>query len=169
MAAGQLADLAGFADVLREYRLFGGALTAVAVLIPAAELAAVGALLLGSRAGGVLGFVVAIFWAAVAAQAFARGLEVDNCGCFGVYLGQSLRWWVLLQDVYFILLAWAAARAVGIPLPAIRALARRAPARAGTAAPPPAGPQWPPTGTRAPSASGVRRTRESASRARTPG
>jgi hypothetical protein len=123
MAAGQLADLGGFADILRSYEVFGAAAGAVAVVIPLAELTAAAALLAGRRFGGRLALVVAVFWSVLGAQAFARGLVIENCGCFGVYLGQELRWWVLLQDAYFLLLVWYAAVASGLgwPLPRLRA------------------------------------------------
>jgi hypothetical protein len=123
MAIGQLADIGGFADLLRDYELVGAAAGAVAVAIPLAELAAASALLAGRRLGGRLGLAVAVFWTGLGALAFARGLAVENCGCFGVYLGQELRWWVLMQDVYFLALAWyaAAASGVGVPLPRLRA------------------------------------------------
>lgn len=73
--------------------------------------------------GGRLGLAVAFFWTALGAQAFARGLVIENCGCFGVYLGQELRWWVLLHDAYSLVLAWYAAVAsgLGLPLPRLRA------------------------------------------------
>jgi hypothetical protein len=45
MAIGQLADVQGFADLLRDYELVGAAAGAVAVAIPLAELAAAAALL----------------------------------------------------------------------------------------------------------------------------
>jgi hypothetical protein len=41
---------------------------------------------------------VSLTWSALAAQGFARGLELDNCGCFGRYLTQSLNWTILVQD-----------------------------------------------------------------------
>ncbi|MEX2210362.1 MAG: MauE/DoxX family redox-associated membrane protein [Gaiellaceae bacterium] len=120
MAAGQLADLGGFRGILEDYRALGGAEGAAAVVIPAVEVLAGAALLARRRlprpavgaaaAGGVL---VAVFWSALTMQAFARGLALDNCGCFGVYLGQSLRWWVLLEDAEFLLLAGLSVRAIG--------------------------------------------------------
>jgi hypothetical protein len=45
-------------------------------------------------------------WALLGVQAQLRGLPVANCGCFGVYLGQRLSWFVLAQDA--LLLAYAA-------------------------------------------------------------
>jgi hypothetical protein len=123
MAAAQFADVGGFSDILRDYKLFGAAAAATAVGIPLVELTAAAALLPGGRLGGHLGLAMAVFWTALGAQAFARGLVIENCGCFGVYLGQELRWWVLLQDAYFLLLAWYAAVAsgLGLPVPRLRA------------------------------------------------
>jgi hypothetical protein len=123
MAAGQLADVGGFADILRSYDVFGAAAGAVAVVIPLAEVVAAAALFAGRRVGGRLGLAVAVFWTGLAVQAFARGLAIANCGCFGVYFGQGLRWWVLLQDAYFLVLAWSAAAAsgLGLPRPRLRA------------------------------------------------
>ena len=124
MAAGQLASLDVFENALASYELLGGLLPAAVIGVPALEvLAALG--LLGSRllpgraarTAGVLGVVVAIVWSLLAVQAFARGLAVENCGCFGAYLAQELRWWVLLEDAYQLLLAFLAARSLGVPLP----------------------------------------------------
>lgn len=118
MALGQLADPAAFAAILATYRVPGRAEPVLAAFVPAAELA-VAAGLLGARvvprplasAAALGGLVVAVFWSTLAAQAFARGLSVPNCGCFGIYLAQELRWWVLLQDAYMLVLAAFAARA----------------------------------------------------------
>jgi FtsH-binding integral membrane protein len=41
---------------------------------------------------------VALLWTALGVQAYLRGADVDNCGCFGRYLGQQLSWFTLLQD-----------------------------------------------------------------------
>lgn len=121
MAAGQMADLDGFRRILEDYRSLEGAEGAAAVIIPAVE-ALVGATLLARnrlprtavRAAALGGLLVVAFWTALASQAFARGLVLDNCGCFGVYLGQSLRWWILLEDAEFLLLAALSARATGL-------------------------------------------------------
>jgi hypothetical protein len=124
MAAAQLASLDTFEDALASYELLGGLRPAAAMGLPALEvLAALG--LLGSRllprrvtrTAGVLGIVVALAWSLLAVQAFARGLAVENCGCFGAYLAQELRWWVLLEDAYQLLLALLAARSLDVRLP----------------------------------------------------
>jgi hypothetical protein len=139
MAAGQLVSLDAFEDALASYELLSGLLPAAVIGLPALEvLAALG--LLGSRVlprraawtAGILGLVVAVAWSALAGQAFARGLAVENCGCFGAYLAQELRWWVLLEDAYQLLLALLAARSLGVRLPGpgaspVSALAEAAP------------------------------------------
>lgn len=111
MAAGQLSDLTGFVDVLETYEL-GGRTSAWALAIPivlAEALAGVGLL---RRVGSIrqvapaMAVAVAIGWTVLGTQAFARGLALDNCGCFGVHLAQPLRWWILLEDAEFIALAW---------------------------------------------------------------
>lgn len=123
MAAGQLASLDRFEEALRGYRVFGDLAPAVAVAVPAVEAFVAVALLFRRRlpsrvvtGAGVAGLVVAAFWSLLAAQAFARGLALENCGCFGAYLAQELRWWVLLEDAEFLVLAALSARALGIGL-----------------------------------------------------
>lgn len=119
MAVLQLSDPGGFADVLRTYDF--GPVGTLAVGLIVGEL--VGGLgLLGPsqhrRSAATVGLVVASVWSILGAQAFARGLTLPNCGCFGVHLAQPLRWWVLLEDVEFVTLAWFARRT-----PRVRALA----------------------------------------------
>jgi hypothetical protein len=128
MAAGQLASLGRFEDALSGYDVFGAGAASAAVAVPIAELAVAAGLAIVPvrRAAAVLGLAVALFWSALAAQAFARGLELENCGCFGAYLAQELRWWVLLEDAEFLLLAWWTGARSGLPLPLPR-FARRSP------------------------------------------
>lgn len=111
MAVGQLSDLGGFVDIVVTYQV-GGDTTAwvLAVSLIGAELASgLGLLVPGQRArrphAATAAVVVALAWTGLAVQALARGLVVPNCGCFGVHLGQELRWWVLLEDAEFVALA----------------------------------------------------------------
>lgn len=123
MGAGQLASFGAFQRALEGYALFP-TVQEVAAAVLFAELAAAGGLLASAfaprsigRAAALVGLGVAIFWAMLGVQAFLRGLELENCGCFGAYLAQPLRWWVLLEDAYMLVLAWYAAAAAGLPLP----------------------------------------------------
>jgi len=49
---------------------------------------------------------VSLVWAVLGVQGYLRGLSIDNCGCFGLYLTQRSSWFVLLQDA--LLLVYAA-------------------------------------------------------------
>jgi hypothetical protein len=57
------------------------------------------------RVGATTAIVVAVAWSVLGLAAFARGLTVHNCGCFGIHLVQPLRWWVLAEDAEFLALA----------------------------------------------------------------
>lgn len=121
MAAGQLASWPDVPDILAAYQLAdGSALPLLAALLIAGELLAGGWFLARPRSRAAAPVwvytAVAVAWAGLAGQAYARGLTVPNCGCFGVYLSQSLNWFVLLQDA--LLLAYAAVLIRGIWQPA---------------------------------------------------
>lgn len=106
MAAGQVSDAGGFARILDAYRaLPGTAPTIVAWALILAEAGAGVALLRRARLGASLAVAVALSWTVLGLQAFTRGLPLANCGCFGVHLGQPLRWWVLAEDGDFVALA----------------------------------------------------------------
>ena len=106
MAAGQLSDVDGFVRILGTYQVLPGDLpTFAAWILIVTEAVAGVALLRGAQGGATLAVAVALAWTALGAQAFVRGLPITNCGCFGVHLGQGLRWWVLLEDAEFIALA----------------------------------------------------------------
>lgn len=110
MAAGKTSDLHGYFEALGAFRAFGEAARPfVGGAFVVLELGG-GVLLLGggrpARLGAIAAVVVSVGYAALTTQAFARGLTVDNCTCFGVHLQQRLSWWVLVQDGY--MLAWSA-------------------------------------------------------------
>ncbi len=116
MAAGQLSDVGGFTRALRDYALGDGVAVALAVVLIVGESAAAAGLLLplswvrSRRTGGVLALAVAVLWSALAVQAFARGLVIPNCGCYGVHFAQRLSPWILVQDVSFVSWAFTVAR-----------------------------------------------------------
>lgn len=115
MAIGQLLSFSAFVEAIAGYQLAGETLSRIMSLaLVAGELfAGIGLLTGGPRfrhLAGSVGFGVAVTWSALAVQAFLRGLDVANCGCFGRYLAQRLSWFVLLQDAYFLILAYLAKR-----------------------------------------------------------
>jgi hypothetical protein len=109
MALGQLLSWQDFTSIVGTYGQ-GDAITAVlAPLLTGLEIfAAIGLLqprMQVRRWAAYAALTVTLLWALLAVQAFARGLTLDNCGCFGRFLGQPLRWWILLEDAAFVALA----------------------------------------------------------------
>ncbi|MFG2972442.1 MauE/DoxX family redox-associated membrane protein [Streptomyces sp. NPDC048331] len=128
MAIGQLASFEHMPGILAAYGLVSGsAATGLAAALIAGELTA-GVWFLALPRSKALApvwvyTVVAVVWTALAVQAYARGLAVDNCGCFGLYLTQRLTWFVLLQDAATLLYAgllFRSARRAPVPSPAGR-------------------------------------------------
>jgi len=106
MALGQASDLDGFEASLAGYRAVPGALLGPAArLLVIAEAVAAVALIRRWRGGEALGLTVAGLWTVAGVEAFARGLSLRNCGCFGTQLQQPLGWWVLVEDAEFVALA----------------------------------------------------------------
>lgn len=105
MAAGQLADVTGFQAILATYDIASPRL--LAVLLLSGELLAGAWLVLVPRREPIVAAMVfaatSVLWSLLAVQAFLRGLALPNCGCFGIYRGQPLRWWVLGQDALLLL------------------------------------------------------------------
>ncbi|MGH9367482.1 MAG: MauE/DoxX family redox-associated membrane protein [Thermoanaerobaculia bacterium] len=100
-AAGKLSDLEGFAQVLRTYEaLPERALRPAAVAVPAAEGLLALWLVSGRRLTGaaLASAVVHLFYGAWSAVSLARGLDLPNCGCFGVFLARPLTWRTVVED-----------------------------------------------------------------------
>lgn len=103
MALGQLVSFPAMPGILTAYGLTSGAgSTVLAGLLIAGEAVAGAWLAFRPRFRAAapvwIYTAVALAWACLAAQAYARGLSIDNCGCFGTYLTQPLRWFVLVED-----------------------------------------------------------------------
>lgn len=115
MALGQLLSYPTFLDAIAVYRI-GGQLvvSSVAWLLAGSEILAGVGLLAGTPSfrvkAGWAGVALATVWTLLAFQALVRGLDVRNCGCFGRFLVQQLSWLVLVQDAYFVGLAYLALR-----------------------------------------------------------
>lgn len=100
---GKMLDIAGFAQVIDTYQFGLGpeALSATAVMITAFELLLGIWLLSGwhlSRAA-IAGAGLNAGYFVLMSSSLMRGLELNNCGCFGVYFANPLRWYSPLEDV----------------------------------------------------------------------
>ncbi|MFN7943816.1 MAG: DoxX family membrane protein [Blastocatellia bacterium] len=109
--AGKALDLPGFIGVMKTYELglpewalwTGG--TAVTLF----ELALGGWILSGWRLRQAAQFSVGmnLGYLGLLTSALWRGLELQNCGCYGVFLARPLRWYTPLEDVFLIALSVA--------------------------------------------------------------
>lgn len=111
-AIGKLLDVPGFARVLGTYRAFSdGLLLPLAWSIPAGELALAAWLVAGRRlySAALASAAVHAVYAAWSAVAIARGLKLDNCGCFGVFLARPLNWGTVAEDGVMVILSFVLA------------------------------------------------------------
>jgi hypothetical protein len=112
----KLLDMPGFYAIVDSYRVLPAALIAPSAWALVITELLLFAWLLWGRQLRWVGLVliamhtVYLVWISVA---LARGLELDNCGCFGVYFARPLRWYTPLEDLVLIAMAvafWALAR-----------------------------------------------------------
>lgn len=122
-ATGKLLDVQAFARVLETYRAFPDrVLFPLALAIPLAELGLALWLLSGlAPAAAALASVVIHFaygvWSAISVL---RGLELSNCGCFGVFWPRPLGWFTVLEDLVLMAVSFALltlSRRAAPPLP----------------------------------------------------
>ena len=106
--AGKAADIVGFIPVVAGYGILPAAAVApAAVLLTLVELF-LGAWLASGRRLATAAVVVVglhMMYLVWLAQALLRGLEIPNCGCFGVYWPRPLTWWTLVEDTLLLGLA----------------------------------------------------------------
>lgn len=99
---GKLLDAAGFARVLGTYRAFPHPLLLpIAVGVPVAELLLGGWLFSGRRPffAALAALAMHLAYGAWSASALLRGLNLANCGCFGVFLPRPLGWSTVAEDL----------------------------------------------------------------------
>lgn len=103
---GKLADVGGFSKILATYELGlpESALLPLSLAVIAYELAlgfwmvSGRALAWSALANAVTSFGYMVFLTA----ALLRGLELRNCGCFGIFLARPLTWTTPLEDVVLV-------------------------------------------------------------------
>lgn len=104
----KLLDMPGFMDVVRSYQVLPELLVAPSAwALALTELGLAVWLALGWRLPLAALAVIAlhaVFFVWITLT-LIRGLELDNCGCFGVYFARPLRWYTPLEDLALILLA----------------------------------------------------------------
>ena len=118
-AIGKALDVPGFAEVVGTYQVFPPVLwlpVAISMVVIEGILAV--ALLHGrhTKRAGLASTALHSVFTLWAAAALLRGLEIPNCGCFGVFLGRPLTWGTVGEDAFMVgvsgLLWWLAPVAV---------------------------------------------------------
>ena len=109
-AVGKSLDLNGFVDVLVTYRLFPRwTLWPVAFMIIGIEWILAAWILSGWRlpTGALFGLMLNGLYAVGLILTLVRGLDLPNCGCYGVFFPQPLRWYSPLEDLVLVGMCYA--------------------------------------------------------------
>ena len=98
---GKLWDIPGFVEVVNDYDVLPQVLALPAALSMIISEIALSAWLLSGRrpkmAALITGALHLVFMAWVG-LALYRGLDIENCGCFGVFLARPRTHWTFFQD-----------------------------------------------------------------------
>lgn len=109
-ALGKSLDIQGFVDVLVTYRAFPDwSLWPVALLFTGIEWVLGGWVLSGWRlaTGALAALVLYAGYALWMTLSLVRGLDLPNCGCYGVFFPQPLSWYSPLEDLILLGMCYA--------------------------------------------------------------
>ncbi len=123
-SAGKALDLDGFHDVMRTYDIFPGwSLWPIAIGMPIVEAFIAFSMLSGRRLlrGIQASLLLHASFAMLLTLELARGLNLKNCGCFGVFWARPLTWVSPLEDVVLLGITIG----VLLTLPSVRRIAAR--------------------------------------------
>ena len=113
---GKALDMPGFVAVIESYRLAPHAVNvALAYTLPFLELGTGILLTTGRFVLSAAGIAVAlhVLMIIVVLTTLGRGIRVENCGCFGVFLARPLSYTTLIEDAVMLAVsvwAWINAR-----------------------------------------------------------
>jgi hypothetical protein len=109
-ALGKSLDLKGFVDVLVTYRLFPGwSLWPTTLVIIGIEWILAAWILSGWRlpTAALLALALNGLYAAGLIVTLIRGIDLPNCGCYGVFFPQPLRWYSPVEDLVLVGICYA--------------------------------------------------------------
>lgn len=98
-------DVPGFIEVLNTYQFFPDwTLPVIAVLLILFELRLAEWFLFGKNivVAALLSVLLHSGFTLFSAITLLRGLELPNCGCFGVFLARPLTWWTVVEDLVLV-------------------------------------------------------------------
>ncbi len=112
-ALGKSLDLPGFVEVLRTYQAFHDlTLWPLALAVTGFEFV-LGMWLLSGwrlRTSALVALWLNTGYAVWMAISLLRGLELSNCGCFGVFFPQPLSWYSPLEDLVLVAMCYVLSR-----------------------------------------------------------
>jgi hypothetical protein len=109
-ALGKSLDLQGFVEVLDTYHLVPDwGLWSVGIGITGLEWVLALAILSGwhIERGALIALILYGLYAAGLVITLLRGLDLPNCGCYGVFFPQPLRWYSPLEDLVLVGMCYA--------------------------------------------------------------
>jgi len=109
-ALGKSLDLPGFVDILGTYRLFPPwILWPLALVITGLEWVLAVWILSGWQlaTGALIALILNGFYALGLTVTLLRGIDLSNCGCYGVFFPQPLRWYSPLEDLVLVGMCYA--------------------------------------------------------------
>lgn len=112
-ALGKSLDMPGFVEVLKTYQAFPEAmLWPLALMVTSVEFVLGAWLLSGWRQqmSALAAMWLNAGYAVWMTVSLLRGLELANCGCFGVFIPQPLRWYSPLEDLALMGMAYTLQR-----------------------------------------------------------
>lgn len=115
-STGKLADMPGFYAVIKSYALLPDAMIFVSAwALALSEIGLALWLAMGKRIYVAALIVIAlhVIYLAWLSIALTRGLDIPNCGCFGIYWARPLTWFTLFEDFILLTLAIVMWRGLG--------------------------------------------------------
>ena len=106
-AIGKSLDFPGFVEILKTYQAFSPfLLTPLAAVVVIGEFVLGTWILLGYRLwiGALLGAAMNTLYAIWMTISLFQGLNLPNCGCFGVFFPQPLAWRSPIEDLVLVAL-----------------------------------------------------------------
>jgi uncharacterized membrane protein YphA (DoxX/SURF4 family) len=100
---GKISDLPGFVGVIHTYKLGLATwfLWPVAIVVTVLELTIGLAILVGRclRTGALFAIIMHAGYAVLLTATLLRGIHLQDCGCFGVFLARPLTWHSPIEDL----------------------------------------------------------------------
>ena len=107
-AGGKLLDMRGFYGIVESYRMLPVEIIPLSAWLLTLFELVMGFLLLDKRSAtfaSALLIPLHLFYLVGLSQALWRGLQLPNCGCFGVYWGRPLTSTSIVEDVVLLVMA----------------------------------------------------------------